>query len=173
MGLRGPAPKSAEQRLYEGSAAHRPLPAPRPQYPEGAPERPKGMAAAARRFWDAYIERTPPGIIRLVDVFALARLCQDQAELQELAKGRRQIVAEQKREARAKGEPLIAASTVFAMTHEGRRLTATMNALKSQISRQELQFGLTPIAGQRLESGGIPLPMPTGAIDPVEESLCG
>lgn len=177
MGLRGPIPKSAEERLHEGSAAHRPLPAARPHYPDGAPERPKGMTAAARRVWDAYMEQMAPlGILRLVDVFALQRLCEDVAMLQELQAGMRQIAGDRKKAAKAAGESTKAPMVVFAMTHEGRRLTATINSLASRIGRQELQFGLTPVSAQRLEGAGGGLIPAGGAglpMDPIEEQLCG
>jgi hypothetical protein len=175
MGRRGPLPKSAEQRAYEGNPSGRPLPASRQQYPEGAPERPRGMTAAVRRVWDAYIQQMSPlGILRMVDVFALERLCIDVAQLRQLQLGMRQLVAKRKREAKAAGEKGGDALASFAMTHEGRRLTATMNALASRISRQEQQFGLTPAAGQRFEAGGIlPSLREGGQMDPIEEALCG
>lgn len=175
MGLRGPVAKSAAEREYEGNAAHRPMPPARPHYPEGAPDRPKGMTAAARKIWDAYMEQMAPlGILRLVDVFALQRLCEDVALLLELQAGMRQIAGDRKKAAKAAGESTKAPMVVFAMTHEGRRLTATINSLASRIGRQEQQFGLTPVAAQRLEGGGMLLPSTPGErMDPIEEQLCG
>src|SRR5689334_16216791 len=105
MGLRGPTPKSAELRLLEGSPAHRPLPAPRAQHAAGVPERPKGMTAAARRIWDGYVDQLA-GSLRLVDGFALQRLCEDVAELEELRKGQRRLVADMRREAREAADRL-------------------------------------------------------------------
>src|SRR3954471_11440481 len=102
MGLRGPTAKSAELRLLEGNRAHRPLPAPavRP-YAPGMPERPKGMTAAARRVWDNYLEQLAPlGILRAVDGFALSRLCEDVAMLQELQSGMRKLAGEMRRAAK-------------------------------------------------------------------------
>lgn len=165
------------------------------------------MTAAARRVWDAYMEQMASlGILRLVDVFALQRLCEDVAQLQELQKGMRQIAAEHGREAKmlaaearrddaakdllekivteaegtakpkAKKQRVMPAPlAVFAMTHEGRRLTATINALAGRIGRSEQQYGLTPISGQRLESAGGMLPAPgvNQPIDPIEKQLCG
>ena len=71
MGVRGPIPKSAESRKYAGGAAHRPLPAARTSRNFGVPERPKGMTAAARRFWDFYTEQMFTGIIYLTTFFLL------------------------------------------------------------------------------------------------------
>jgi hypothetical protein len=109
MGLRGPNPKSAELRVLEGERAHRPLPSPRTPLAAGMPERPKGMTAAARRVWDAYLDQMMQlGILRPVDAFALQRLCEDVALLQELQGGMRKLVSQRKREIRALSERLAA-----------------------------------------------------------------
>jgi len=180
MGLRGPAPKSAELRVLEGQRAHRPLPAPGSKYAFGVPDQPKGMTAAARRVWDSYVDRMAPlGILRQVDGFSLARLCEDVALLLDLQAGTRKLVAEMKREAKAEGKKLPGGAMIsLASSHEGRRLTATVNALASRISRAELQFGLTPAAGARLENSGVGngggiMPSAPGACDGIEAALCG
>lgn len=199
MGLRGPTPKSAELRILEGQAAHRPLPGARPRYAAGVPDRPKGMTAAARRVWDGYVGQLA-GTLRLVDGFALRRLCEDVALLEELQAGMRKMAADMKRESRADVERLKAVDELLASaptpeleaeraelisrrlsggamlslakTHEGRRITATISSLASRIQRQELQFGLTPASAARLdESGGFPvLPAEDQRI---EDALCG
>ena len=164
--------KSREQRIYEGNVSHRPLPPPRPQYPEGAPTRPKGMTAGARRVWDAYIEQMAPmGFLRLVDRFALERLCEDVALLKELQKGMQALTREMKRKAKTQGQKISGSALVMlAASQDGRRLTATINALASRVARQEMQFGLTPVSAQRLEGGGM---MPSASIDPIEQLLGG
>lgn len=181
MGLRGPVPKSADLRILEGERAHRPLPAGGVKYLPGIPERPKGMTAAARRAWDAYVEQLAPmGILRIVDCFALRRLCEDVALLQELQAGMRRLASEKRREAKeAKPERKIPGGAMIelAMSHEGRRLSATINTVASRIKRDEMQFGLTPVASQRLENiTAVPCLSQTSAnsgMDPVEAALCG
>ena len=154
MGLRGPVAKTAEQRKYEGCAAHRPMPA-APAARTGLPERPKGMTAGARRVWDAYsAQLAAAGILRPMDVFALRRLCEDVAALEALQKGVRQLVGEMKRTAKAQGKRLAGgAMVVLTASDNGRRLAVTMSSLASRIQRQEMQFGLTPMSGQRLAGG--------------------
>ena len=178
MGLRGPTPKSAELRVLEGNRAHRPLPAPSAsKYQPGVPERPKGMTAAARKVWDSYIEQLAPlGILRAVDGFALRRLCEDVALLQELQAGMRKLARQMKSEAKAEGREIRGGALIdLTMSHEGRRLSTTINALASRIKRDEMQFGLTPVASQRLEGVMLGSAMPQGAsgMDPVEAALCG
>jgi len=145
----------------------------------GAPARPKGMTAAARRIWDGYMEQLVPlGILRPVDGFALSRLCEDVALLQELQAGLRKLASQKRREAKQAGHTIPGGAIIdLTMSHEGRRLTATINTLASRIKRDELQFGLTPVSSQRLENIAIP-PIPFAGnaspeIDPVEAALCG
>ena len=210
MGLRGPTRKSADLRVLEGSRAHRPLPAPGPKYIAGMPERPKGMSAAAKRVWDGYIEQLATlGILRPVDGFALSRLCEDVAMLQDLQAGQRKLVREMRRAAKEASERLAALDEKLAapatpeeqaarealelereelrarsrqsggalieltMSPEGRRLATTINTLASRIKRDELQFGLTPVASQRLENIVIPQAVTAAGMDPVEAALCG
>ena len=179
MAVFGPPRKSAELRVLEGNRAHRPLPAATaaPKYQPGVPERPKGMTAGARRVWDAYVEQlVPMGVLRPVDGFALRRLCEDVAMLQEIQAGTRKLAGATRKKAKAEGRALAGGALVeLSMTHEGRRLAATINALASRIKRDELQFGLTPVASQRLENIVVPGGRPelVGGMDPVERALCG
>jgi Phage terminase, small subunit len=197
--------------VLEGERAHRPLPAAGPRYAAGMPERPKGMTAAARRTWDAYLEQMASmGILRPVDAFALCRLCEDVAMLQELQAGLRKIASERERpererrkrlrsiqdevkslvaegklldrleelraeEARLEAQrPEGPALLALTMSHEGRRLSATINTLAARICREEMQFGLTPVSSQRLEglTGGI-IPGVTAQDGSIEAILCG
>lgn len=176
MGLRGPTAKSAELRLLEGNRAHRPLPpAATTRYAPGMPERPKGMTASARKVWDSYIEQLAPlGVLRAVDGFALRRLCEDVALLQELQAGQRKLASEHKRAAKAEGRKIPGGAMLeIAMSHEGRRLAANINALAGRIKRDELQFGLTPVASQRLENLTIPVAPQSQGISAQEAALCG
>lgn len=181
MGMRGPAPKSAEVRVMEGNRAHRPLPNVGPKFSPGMPARPKGMSAKARAAWDAYMQQLAPlGILRPVDGFALSRLCEDVAQLQELQAGQRALVRQTKAAAKADKRQLKGSAAVeVAMSPEGRRLAASINALASRIKRDELQFGLTPISSARLAdyvpAGGMVPASSAGPdpMDPVEAALCG
>lgn len=160
----------------EGSRAHRPLPGPGVPYQSGVPERPKGMMAAARRAWDGYVAQLAPmGVLRPVDGFALQRLCEDVADLQELQKGKRKLIRQMQSEAKAKGRKIAGGAAVSLMaSQEGRRLSAAINSLASRIKRDELQFGLTPVASQRLENIAVmPVPAAGVSLDPVEAALCG
>lgn len=182
MGVRGPAPKSAELRIAEGERAHRPLPASGAHRLAGMPERPRGMTAGARRIWDEYAEQLGPlGVLRPVDGFALRRLCEDVAMLQELQSGARKYARQLAKEARAAKRELRAGAMIeLAMSQEGRRLASIINVLAARIKRDEMQFGLTPVASQRLENIVVippaASPQPGGgpsAPTPVELALCG
>ena len=132
MGLRGPNPKSGALRIFEGAAAHRPLPAPSRSYLVGIPERPKGMTAPARRIWDEYIDQIAPlGSIRLVDGFALRRLCEDVALLEELQSGMRKVAADLKREER------VDKARVQAITSELAEAIVTKDCERVQALEQE------------------------------------
>lgn len=175
--MRGPAPKSAEVRILEGERAHRPLPPPRPAYLAGLPDRPKGMTAPARKIWDSYVEQLAPlGVLRVVDGFALRRLCEDVALLQELQSGMRKLASEMGREAKREGRKLAGGALLdLTMTQEGRRLSSAINIVASRIKRDEMQFGLTPVASQRLENISVPASggfVQATEIDPLEQ-LCG
>ena len=175
MGLRGPTPKSAQLRVLEGNPSHRPLPPPAPKYPAGSPERPKGMSAQAKRIWDRYLEQLMPlGVLRPVDGFALCRLCEDVAMLQDLQAGMRKLVRQMSKGAKANKREIPGGALVnLAMSHEGRRLGASINVLASRIKRDEMQFGLTPAASLRLENIVLPgVPHALG-MNPVEAALCG
>jgi hypothetical protein len=202
MGLRGPQPKSAEQRILEGERAHRPLPAPRAASAVGLPERPKRMTASARRVWDLYVEQMAQlGTLRPVDGFALQRLCEDVALLEELQLGTRKLAAQLKRDDAERAREIerqlagtagtnqdvgaliaerveirlrrVSGILALAKTHEGRRITTTINAVAARIQRQELQFGLTPVSASRVE-GNVVLPPGAlnGADSSIEASLC-
>jgi phage terminase small subunit len=179
MGMRGPAPKSAEVRILEGGQAHRPLPNVGPKYAPGVPDRPAGMSAKARRAWDAYIEQLAPlGILRRVDGFALSRLCEDVATLQELQAGQRKYARQVRAKAKKDKRELMGSAAVeLAMSPEGRRLAASINALANRIKRDELQFGLTPISSARLTdyvpTNTLPTPGADPMDDPLERALCG
>ncbi len=93
---------------------------------------------------------------------------------EELQSGMRKMASEIKREARARGEHVSGgAMLTLAKTHEGRRITATINSLASRINRQEMQFGLTPASAGRLEEGGAGLPMGASEPNGIEAALCG
>jgi hypothetical protein len=138
------------------------------------------MTAAARRVWGSYIQQLAPlGILRAVDGFALSRLCEDVALLQELQAGQRRLASEMRRQAKKDGRKIPGGALIdLTMSHEGRRLAATINTLASRIKRDELQFGLTPVSSQRLENLAVLLPLAgtsesAPVFDPVEAALCG
>jgi hypothetical protein len=135
------------------------------------------MTAAARRVWDGYVEQLAPmGVLRPVDGFALRRLCEDVAMLQELQAGTRKLAGVAKKQAKADGRAIPGGGLIeLAMTPAGRRLSASINSLASRIKRDELQFGLTPVSSQRIENITLAGARPelVGGRDPVEAALCG
>ena len=113
-----------------------------------------------------------------MDGFALRRLCEDVAELNELQVGRRRLLGTMKREAKAAGRTLRGGpEVVLATSPEGRRLALAIGQVSWRVYRMELQFGLTPVAGTRLqETGGVvSFPESGGGPAPVtiEQALCG
>jgi len=173
MGVRGPIPKSADLRILEGERAHRPLPQAKPRY-EGLPERPKGMTAAARRIWDGYVAQLA-GSLRVVDGFALRRLCEDVAQLEELQKGLLLTAAAVKKKAKAEGKEITGGALFqIVKSQDGRRIMASISSISGRVQRQELQFGLTPVSSGRVGDGiGIPFASMTEQRNGIEEALCG
>lgn len=143
MGLRGPNPKSAEQRILEGERAHRPLPQRKAAHAAGVPDRPKGMTAAARRVWDGYVAQLA-GSLRLVDGFALRRLCEDVALLEELQTGMRKMAGDLKRDERPVIERLKAVEEQLAV----------MPNRESDAAR-ELEVERTELQARRLSGGAM------------------
>lgn len=136
MGVRGPLPKSAEERVFEGGRAHRPLPHAGRVYPAGIPERPSGMPAKARRVWDNYVDQMATmGILRPVDAFALQRLCEDVATLQELQGGMRQIATDREKADRDRRKRLRAIREEAAQLAAGGELMTKIDELKIEEAR--------------------------------------
>lgn len=143
----------------------------------GMPERPKGMTSAERKLWDGYVEQLGPmGVLRAVDGFALRRLCEDVALLEELKRGKRKLAQALAKKAKEEGRQLAAGPMLeFTTSEEGRSLDRTINSLDMRIRRSELQFGLTPVSSQRLENIVLPafVPQAAAGMDAVEAALCG
>lgn len=154
MGARGPLPKSASERQYEGGAAHRPLPPPRAGALSGIPERPKGMPAAARRFWSFYTEQMMlHGTLRPIDGPCLEMICMLHADLQQLEREKRKLVRQRKQEAKNEGRQIQGGALIeFEMTKEARRLESTINGKRGHLKQLCDRYGLNPMAGSRLRA---------------------
>ena len=194
MGVRGFPPKPTAIRKLEGVPGHRPLATNEPNYPPGIPDRPSGMTAAGRKIWDTYIiEMANAGVLRLVDGCALARLCENAAELNHLKQGMRTMARQI--ELKARGElkerlkayrahpagkkPTLAqilpagnGLTAFLMKPEGRRLRNTIGDLEALINVQQREFGLTPSSSTRVQTTGT-FAGGAGYMNPIEAALCG
>ncbi len=173
MGLRGPAPKPTLLRRAEGNRSRRPLPTGEPTYQAGVPDQPPGMNADARRIWDRLVaEMAPTGVLRTVDGFALAQLCEDQALLNGLRVGLRKAVKALEATAKREGKVLPGGALVgFSQSIEGRRTLATIRELSARVIVQRREFGLTPSSNSRVQT-------PAGAaagqiVDALEAKLCG
>ena len=179
MGVRGPIPKSAETREYQGSAAHRPMPPSRPAHAFGIPECPKGMPAGARRIWGFYAEQLALlGTLRPVDALGLQMICLLQSDIDDLEKGKRRLVGQRKKQAKEEKRAIEGSALVeFEMTKEARRLEATVNGKRSQLKQLCDRYGLNPIAGTRLEassSGFIPnagVPLHSPEVNEIESLI--
>lgn len=109
------------------------------------------------------------------------RLKAIQEELKQLAgvegEGAQVQTASLQREAAqlAADRPEAPSLIALTMSHEGRRLSGTINALASRICRQEMQFGLTPVSSQRIEgAAGAGAMMPAQSqVESIEQALCG
>jgi len=194
MGVRGFPPRPTAIRKLEGIPGHRPLAMNEPNYLSGIPDRPSGMTAAGRKIWYAYIsEMANTGVLRLVDGSALARLCENSAELNHLKQGMRTMARQI--ELKARGElkerlkifrahpagkkPTLAqilpagnGLTAFLMKPEGRRLRNTIGDLEALINVQQREFGLTPSSSTRVQTTGT-FAGGAGYMNPIEAALCG
>jgi hypothetical protein len=165
MGLRGPVPKSAGLREYEGGAAHRPLPLPsaRESAVFGIPERPKGMPSAARGFWTFYMgQMLANGTLRPIDGPCLEMICCLHADLQQLAREKRKLIRQRKAVAKEAGRTIEGGALLeFEVSTEGRRLETTLSSKRSALKQLCDRYGLNPLAGSRLQSVEAPM-MPPG-----------
>jgi phage terminase small subunit len=154
LGGRGPIPKSAETRAREGCAAHRPLPPPRPSMVFGVPDRPKGMPAAAGRFWRFYVEQMAAhGTLRPIDAPCLEMICALHADLQQLEREKRKLIRQRKQQAKEEGRQILGGALLeFEMTKEARRLESTINSKRSHLKQLCDRYGLNPMSGSRLQS---------------------
>lgn len=153
MGVRGPIPKSAAEREFEGSAAHR-LPSARESVLAGIPEKPKGMLAAARRYWAFYTEQMLlNGTLRPIDGPCLEMVCNLHADLQQLEREKRKLIRQRKAEAKAEGRKIPGGALLeFETSTEGRRLETTIGSKRSHLKQLCDRYGLNPMAGTRLQS---------------------
>lgn len=172
MGLRGPAPKPAELREFEGLRAHRPLPREGPQYARAQPEKPKRISPAARAVWDDLVgEMAAVRILRRVDRNALWQLCEDEALIAEAYAGIWKTIRAVKAKARSEGR-VLPTGAVMAMlsTTGGRMAMAAVRDLSARVILERREFGLTPSSRSRVEADGFG---GSAAMDPIEEKLCG
>lgn len=176
MGVRGPIPKSAESREYEGGAAHRPMPRAFAPSPLGIPEKPKGMSAGARRFWDFYVEQMNlNGTLRPIDGPCLEMICGLHSDLQQLEREKRKLIRDRKAKAKAEARKIEGGALLeFEMSVEARRLETTINGKRSSLQRLCDRYGLNPMAGTRLASndlGFIPRPSISEEVSPIESRI--
>lgn len=153
MGVRGPISKSAEQREYTGNPSHKPLPS-RPATNFGSPEKPKGMPAAARRFWDFYVEQMAlNGTLRPIDGPCLEMVCTLSADLQQLEREKRKLIRQRRQQAKEEGRVILGGALLeFEMSVEARRLESTINGKRSHLRALCDRYGLNPMSGSRLQS---------------------
>lgn len=122
----------------------------------GRPERPKGMPAAARKFWDFYVEQMAMnGTLRSIDGPCLESVCTLSADLQQLEREKRRLIGQRKREAKEKKLVIEGGALLqFEMTVEARRLETTINGKRSHLRALCDRYGLNPMSGNRLQSSG-------------------
>jgi phage terminase small subunit len=168
----GRPPKPTRIRELEGMRGHRPLNVNEPQYAPGIPVRPRGMSAGAKKVWDVLVSGMAASrVLRAVDAFGLAQLCEDQNTLDELRTGMAVMARGISRAAREQhlavpGGPMVQLSR----TVEGRRTLSTLRELSLQVIVQRREFGLTPASNTRVQASG---GADEGFGDPLEIALCG
>jgi P27 family predicted phage terminase small subunit len=135
------------------------------------------MSAGAKKVWSSLVrEMANSGVLRPVDAYALAQLCEDQALLDELRRGVAARAAEITRKAKAANRPIPGGAMVaLSGTVEGRRMIATMRELAAQLIAQRREFGLTPASNSRVEVGDTDGRGKTAGprMDAIEALLCG
>jgi len=169
MGLRGPAPKPTAVRVMEGNLSRRPLPTNEPNYAAGIPAKPAGMSSPAKAIWDCLIaEMATSGVLRRVDGYVLAMLCEDVATVKELEDGHRKMVRDLAKKARAEKKSLPGNSAyAISRTTEGRRSAATISDLKARIIVLSREFGISPSSSSRVTAT-----YGTPSMSPIEAALC-
>lgn len=172
MGLRGPAPKPTAVRKMEGNPSRRPLPSNEPQYPTGAPDRPKKISRRAKPIWDDLInEMDGIGVLCRVDQRALWQLAEDECILAEAYQGIWKMVASIETKAKTEGKKL-PGGPIFQILNmpSGRLAMTAIRHLANRVIIERREFGLTPSSRSRIElnSDGA-----GGLVDPLEMKLCG
>jgi phage terminase small subunit len=150
----GPIPRSREQRQYGGNTSHRALPPGREAMAFGVPERPKGMSAAARRYWNFYSQQMlGNGTLRSIDGPCLEMICSLHADVRQLEKEKRKLIRQRKALAAAEGRKILGGALLeFEITTDGRRLEVTISSKRSALKQLCDRYGLNPMAGSRLLS---------------------
>jgi hypothetical protein len=173
VGFRGPLPKSPVERQYEGEAAHRPLPSARAAVRFGIPERPKGMLAAARRFWTFYVEQMLlQGTLRPIDGPCLEMICNLHADLKQLEREKRKLIRQNKAAAKTENRVMQGGALLeFEVSTAGRRLQATIASKSSALKQLCDRYGLNPMSGGRLQTldNSVPMPQHSQAHEPASE----
>jgi P27 family predicted phage terminase small subunit len=156
MGLRGPAPKPTALRVIEGNRSRRPLPKNEPQYEAYKPKRPDTLTPAAGKIWDELVaEMNRVKLLRKVDEYALAQLCEDQALLNEMQAGLQQMAAAFRKQATDQGKELPGPPLLVMMrSTEGRRMMSSIRELSTLVILQRREFGLTPASRTRVSTIG-------------------
>lgn len=199
MGLRGPQHKPTAIRKMEGNPSKRRFNEREPQYGPELPDRPAGMTAGAKKFWDGLVgDLLMARVLTRVDGLALGHLCENLAELHELRLGMQEelrIISEDRRfaakvlaaenavveEARRKKPRRVSRPALeFTSSSAGRRVVTRIKELDAMITVQLREFGLSPASRSRVESLPMRPVVMTGSaaepsrppMDAIETALC-
>ena len=137
-----------------------------PGYSPGVPDQPPGMSEAARKIWDSLVdELVGSGVLRTIDAWAFADLCEDQAMLNEMRAGLEDLKRKLVEGAKEKGQTLTTRAALIGISRstEGRRMLATIRELAAAVTSQRHEFGLTPASNSRIQASG------TGAVEQEED----
>lgn len=158
MGRRGPVPKTREERLADGNASRRPLPAPEPPLPPGLPEPPGHLSREACEEWARILpmlaeqRRVCP-----LDMAVLALYCETWADV---VRGRLEMVKLQEPDGRG-----LVVETDKGQVYD-HPVVKRVYAAQRQCAQHLSQLGLSPISRLRMP---LPKDAPSAAIgDPFQ-----
>jgi phage terminase small subunit len=158
-------------RKMNGNPSGRPFPANEPDYGFSAVRPPCALSPAAKKHWDFLTEKmTQAGVLKTVDSYGLATLCEDIALAETLRRDFRAMVTAAEQHAKDRGMSIKGRATgMVVQSVGGRRLLSTLNEIEGRNLLKLREYGMTPASRSRVEaSGGA-----GGVVDPLESAIAG
>ena len=130
------------------------------------------LSPAAKKHWNFLADKmSQAGVLKSVDSYGLATLCEDLALAETLRSDFRAMITAAERQAKDRGLSIKGRATgLVAQSVNGRRLLSTLNEIESRNLLKLREYGMTPASRSRVEASGAG---GSGMIDPLEAAIAG